>query len=202
MSLNIRRFVWPRLPVPCRRWTLLCAVAIASPVFAADAFSVGLGAGASRGRVDCVESFPCDRSSGFAKIFAGYRVADAVDLQAMVFGGANFRGGDTTPLGTRYGGKFKVEGFGLTAGGTWIFAPAWSVTARAGLADVHARFDDQNPAYPNSSQNTVQPLLGVGIAYAITPSIRIGVDYDVTRFKAYTTHGPLQMLGVAAQFSF
>ena len=44
----------------------------------------------------------------------------------------------------------------------------------------------------------MQPLAGLGVGYQITPALRIGLDYDVTRFKVYRTHGSLQMLGVAA----
>ena len=53
-----------------------------------------------------------------------------------------------------------------------------------------------------TARTTLQPLAGVGVGYAITPAVRIGVDYDVTRFKVYRTQGSLRMLGVAAQFSF
>ena len=90
---------------------------VAGPVLAEGDYSLGVGGGAWHGRVDCVPSFSCDRSGGFGKIFAGYRVRDTVDVQAVYFGGSSFRGGDTTPLGTQFGGKFRVDGIGLTAGG-------------------------------------------------------------------------------------
>ena len=48
----------------------------------------------------------------------------------------------------------------------------------------------------------MQPLLGLGLAWQLTPAVGVGLDYDVTRFKAHSTHGALQMLGVAAQYSF
>ena len=48
----------------------------------------------------------------------------------------------------------------------------------------------------------MQPLAGLGIGYAITLSLRLGIDDDVTRFKVHTKNGSLHMLGVAAQFPF
>lgn len=60
------------------------------------------------------------------------------------FDAGRFKGGDTTPLGTQFGGTFKVNGFGLTAGYRWEFAPLWSVAARAGVASVRTRFDYAN----------------------------------------------------------
>ena len=184
------------------RWLLGAAALIGTgPVAAAD-FSVGVGAGPDQGRVDCVASFPCDRSSTGWKLFAGYQVSQAVDLQAVWFDAGRFKGGDTTPLGTEFGGTFKVSGFGLTAGYRWEFAPAWSLAGRAGIAAMRTRFDYANPAFDSASKTTVQPLLGLGLAYAVTPSVRLSLDYDVTRFKVHTTRGQLQMLGLAAQYSF
>ncbi len=125
-----------------------------------------------------------------------------VDVQALYLDGGRFQGGDVTPLGTEFGGTFKVEALGLTAGYRWQFAPQWSLVGRAGFASVRTRFDYANPVWGSVSKTTFQPLAGLGVAYALTPALRIGIDYDVTRFKVHHTHGALQMLGVAGQFSF
>jgi opacity protein-like surface antigen len=185
----------------CLCGAIFSATLAGGGALAAD-FSAGVGAGSDRGRVDCVASFECDHSGAFAKAFIGYRWSDAVDLQLLYFDAGHFKGGDTTPLGTEFGGTFKVNGFGLSAGYRWNIAPAWSVTARAGAASVRTRFDYANDLAGSVSKTTLQPLAGIGIAYALTPQLRVGVDYDVTRFKVHTTRGSLQMLGLAAQFSF
>jgi hypothetical protein len=202
MSIDLPMSTRPRSASRASRWAFATASLLAVPALAAGEFSVGFAGGASQGRDDCVASFACDRSSSFGKLFASYRANDAVDIQAIYFGAARFRGGDTSPLGTEFGGTFRVDGFGLTAGGTWNFAPSWSLGAGAGIAAVHTRFDYQNTVWGSVSKTTAQPMLGLGLTYAVTPSIRVGVDYDLTRFKVYRTRGPLQMLGVAAQFSF
>ena len=180
------------------------AIALVSGAGAAGAqdFSVGIAAGFDRGRVDCVVSFPCDRSSTYGKLTGAYRFAGAYDVQLAYFGAGRFQGGDTTPLGTQFGGTFKVDGLGLTAGYRWTFAPGWSGVARFGAASVRTRFDYANALAASVSKSTLQPLAGIGIGYDITPAVRIGVDYDVTRFKVHTTRGSLHMLGIAAQFSF
>jgi hypothetical protein len=186
----------------CARCLLaVAALSAAGTAWAAD-FSLGIGAYADRGRVDCVASFPCDRGSAGEKLFAGYRISPAVDVQAVWFDAGHFKGGDTTPLGTEFGGSFKVSGFGLTGGYRWELAPSWSLVGRVGLAAMHTRFDYANTAFGSASKTTAQPLLGLGLAYAVTPAVRLSLDYDVTRFKVHTTRGPLQMLGVAAQYSF
>ena len=182
---------------------VLAAVALfASHAATAADFSVGIGGGVDRGKVDCVASFPCDRSSGHAKFYGAYQLGEAFDLQLMYFDAGHFKGGDTTPLGTEFGGTFKVSGVGFTGGYRWTFAPSWSASARIGLASVRTKFNYATPFSGSVSETTTQPLGGLGIAYAVTPAIRVGFDYDVTRLKVYKTRGPLQMLGVAAQFSF
>jgi hypothetical protein len=132
----------------------------------------------------------------------GNQVNEAVDVQAVWFDAGRFKGGDTTPLGTEFGGTFKLSGFGLTGGYRWEFATPWSLAGRVGLAAMRTRFDYANTIWGSASKTTVQPLLGIGLAYAITPTVRLSLDYDLTRFKVHTTRGPLQMLGLAVQYSF
>jgi len=168
---------------------------------AAD-FSVGIGGGVDRGRVDCVASFPCDRSSSHFKLTGAWRFADAWDAQLAYFSAGRFQGGDPIPGGGEFGGTFRVDGVGLSAGYRWDFAPGWSAVARFGATSMRTRFEYANALLPDVSKSTLQPLAGIGVGYAITPSVRVGIDYDVTRFKVYTKNGSLRMLGVAAQFSF
>ena len=200
----------PPLRLPTRRSTLRLparSLAIAwgllgAGIAAAGDFSVGLGAGADNGRTDCLASYPCDHSSAYWKLNAGYRIAEVVELQAIYFDAGKFKGADTTPLGTEFGGSFKVSGFGLSAGYRWEFAPGWSLAARAGAASVRTRFSYAPPFDGSVSKTTLQPLAGLGVGYAVTPTLRVGLDYDITRFKAHETRGPLQMLGLAMQYSF
>ena len=181
---------------------LAAAAAAAAGTASAAGFSLGASAGADQGRVDCVASFPCERRSADVKLYAGYQLNEAIELRAVYFDAGRFKGGDTTPAGLEFGGDFKVNGVGITAGYRWAFTPQWSIAVHAGLASVRTRFDHANPVWGSASQTTAQPLIGVGLACAITPALRLGIDYDATRFKVHTTRGPLHMLGLSAQFSF
>lgn len=197
-----------RLPVG-RYLTAGCAMLIAlasQAALAADdaatVFSVGAAGGAADGRVDCVQPYPCDHHAGYGKATASAWIASTVELQASYFRVGDLQGGDTTPLGTRFGGTFKLSGVGLTAGYRWALAPDWDLTARAGVAAVRARFAYAAPFSGEPSKTTVQPLGGLDLDYAITPALRVGLDYQATRLKAHVTRGTLQMIGVGVQFSF
>ncbi|MDQ2735713.1 MAG: hypothetical protein M3Y55_12180, partial [Pseudomonadota bacterium] len=111
-------------------WLFALFGACCASAATAQDFSVGIAAGPDRGRVDCVASFPCDRSSSHWKLTGAYRFADTYDVQLAYFGAGRFQGGDTTPLGAAFGGTFRVSGLGLTAGYRWTFAPGWSGVAR------------------------------------------------------------------------
>ena len=169
---------------------------------AAADFSIGAGVGADNGRGRCVDSFACDRSDTHGKLFVGSEVGAGFDVQAVYFDAGRLKGGDTTPLGTEFGGTFKVAGIGVTGGYRWAFAPSWSLSGRLGVAAVRTRFDYADATTGSASETTAQPLAGLGIAYAVTPAVRLSLDYDVTRFKVHKTQGSLQMLGVAVQYSF
>ena len=184
------------------RWWMAAALVMSGGAADAADFDIGLSAGLDDGRVDCVASAPCDRRGTHFKATAAYRLADPIDVQLTFFDAGKFKGGDATPLGTEFGGTFKVSGVAASAGYRWNFAPSLSLRAHAGLASVHTRFDYINPVWGSASKTTVQPLFGAGVAYAITPTVRLGLDADVTRFKVHTTTGPVRMLGLSAQFSF
>ena len=181
---------------------IVAATGLGAGTSSAADFSVGAGAGADRGRGRCVESFACDRTDTHWKLFAGWQLGDAFDVQAAYFDAGRFKGGDTTPLGTEFSGTFKVNGFGLTGGYRWTLAPSWSLAGRLGVAAVRTRFSYVDGSTGTASETTAQPLAGLGLAYALTPAVRLSLDYDLTRFKVHKSHGSLQMLGVAAQYSF
>lgn len=178
------------------------AFLLASANASAQDFSLGAGAGLTRGKTDCVASFPCDRADAGIQLFAAYRVADAFDLQLLYADTGRFKGGDTTALGTAFGGDFRVGVTGLTAGYRWGFAPQWALRLRAGVASVRTRFEYAAPFAGSVSRTTTQPIAGVGLAYEVAPGWEVSLDGDATRFEAYTTRGSLQMLGLAVRYSF
>lgn len=203
----------PRAPATlARRMRWLLAVTAVTAVTALTAltsgrahagdFSVGLGLGADRGHVDCIAAYPCDRGSTQAKLFAAYQLDPSFELQALYFDAGRFKGGDTTERGTHFGGRFRVSGVALSAGYRWNMAPDWSVAGRVGVANVRTAFDYADPFSGSTSRSVIQPIVGVGIGYAVSPVWRIGLDVDATRFKVHQTRGSLRMLGLTAQYSF
>lgn len=168
----------------------------------ADEVSIGLGAGFDRGRVKCISQFPCDRKAEHAKVFASYTFTQGLELQALGFHGGSFDGGDIAPLGTPFGGRFKVSGLGVAAGYRWRLSPDWSLRGQLGGASVRTRFAYASPFSGEASKTTTQPLAGLSLGWRVAPNWQLSLDLDETRFKAHTTRGSLRMLGAALQYSF
>jgi hypothetical protein len=197
----------PRRTAPGRcgaviRVSAMAACACISLSASAQQFSAGVAAGAARAKADCVATYPCDRSSTQAKLFAAYRFANDIELKAMLFDAGHVNGGDTSPLGTAFGGRFRVAGVAATAGYRWSFAPDWSLGGQLGIASVRTVFDHAPPFTGQVRQTTAQPLAGLSLGYTVAPHWLLSVDYDETRFKAHTTRGSLRMLGLAAHCTF
>ena len=174
---------------------------ITLPVAAADV-DIGLTLGPANGRTDCIDGLPCSHGGSFAKLSAGYHPAGGLELDASYFHAGTFKGRDQTSDGTVYGGDFKTDAFGLTAGYGWRFSPGWRLSGRAGAAILRAHFDYDAPFSGSVGKTTLQPLLGVGLVHAVTPALSVGVDYDETRFKVHASHGPLRMPGASLYWTF
>lgn len=201
-----------RPPVPPLAWRrpLAAAATVAavaalwlatSPVHA-EGLSVGAGAGAVNGRTDCVSGYRCNRRDGGLRLFAGWQVDDAIEVQALYLHAGRFHGGNTTPGGTEFGGRFDVQALGVTGGYRWPLDGGWVLEAQAGVAAVRTRFRYASPYDGTVSKTVAQPLVGLGVAYPIAPGWELSLDYDATRFKVHTEVGLLQMLGLSARYSF
>ena len=172
-----------------------------SGAFAED-FAVSVGGGATGGRVDCLDGFPCDHHAGYLKVAAAYGGFDPLELQVGYFRVGDLKGADTTPLGTKFGGTFKVSGVGFTAGYRWHVVPDVDLVARGGAAVVRARFAYDAPFAGEPSKTTVQPYGALTLQYALTPQWQVGLDYDLTRLNAHVRRGTLQMVGASLQYHF
>ena len=132
-------------------------------------------------------------------------LASTVELQVELLpASVDLEGGDTTPLGTRFGGTFNAlrrrPDRGLSVGLRARLGPHSRGRVVAGRPRTLRLRGSRSRGEP--SKTTVQPLAGLDLDYAITPALRVGLDYQATRLKAHVTRGTLQMIGVGVQFSF
>lgn len=182
----------------------LALLAVPAHAQTAADLRIALGAGASHGKTDCIAAFACDHGDSYFKGTLAWRAWYALELQLTGFGGATFKGGDTTERGTGFGGDFKASGVGLLAAWRWTLAPRWSLEGRAGVARVRTAFSYAAPFDMNGSRSkrTTQPTAGLSVGYAFDPAWRVSVGLDATRFEAYRSHGSLRLFGAAVEYTF
>lgn len=200
MSDRARPACRPRIP-PAAFLSLLALVAAAAPARAAD-FAVGVAAGLSQGRVDCVDAYPCDRRDTQLQAHLAWRVTPTWDLRLTVFDAGSFDGGGTTPAGLPFGGTFEPSGVALGAVYRWALSPAWSLQGQLGVANVRTRFGYASPHAGSVSRSTTQPLVGLAVAWQASPRWQWTAGIDATRFEAHTRRGALRLVGVGLQASF
>ena len=200
MERQLTRPSWANLSGAAPWLCVLSAVIFGTPAEATE-LSLGATAGPAQGRTDCLSGQPCDHSGGFGKLEVTGRWDGGLELGASYFHAGAFKGRDQLDEAI-YGGNFSLDALGLTAGYGWRFAPAWRLVGRAGVAAVRTHFRYDDPYSGTANKTTLQPLAGVGLAYAVTPKVDIGIAYDETRFKAHQSHGPLRMPGVSLRWNF
>jgi hypothetical protein len=183
----------------------LLSLAIASPALAEDRkpFYLGAGFGLNNGRIDCLEEFKCDHTDKSEKLFGGWLLDPSIELQVTWYNAGHFNGGNVTPLGTHFGGEYGITGWAFTGGYRYALQPDITLIARGGVTFTRVNFDYLLPDYGSDKRKTTaQPYGGLTALMSVTPVIKVGLDYDLTRFKAHRDTGLLQTFGLSAQYAF
>ena len=199
--LRTRATPWRCLVLFLPAWALALAASAAKAADTVD-WRLGLGGGSAHGRTDCVAGHACDAEGGQGQLHVDALIDEAWALRLAAFGARRFHGGDTSPAGTPFGGDFEVRGLALSGSYRWAFAPDWDLEGRAGLASVQTRFRYAAPFAGSVSHTSTQPLLGLALGWSPAPDWRLCLEWDVTRFEAYRTQGPLRLLGLAVETRF
>jgi OOP family OmpA-OmpF porin len=162
--------------------------------------------GATNANIDCAGTTSCDNNSTGGKIFGGVRFGPATGLGV----GLELMGYDYgKPKATLvFGGtpsllSLRGTGYGLGLSFTGPFAPAWSVTARLGVASNKVKTSATIGSFSGSdSDTTTQAYFGFSVGWQATPNMVLDMGVDATRFKYIDQSYNARMLGVGLTFSF
>lgn len=186
----------------------------AFPLAAALAFSgaacaggyFGGSLGATHANIDCAGTTSCDDSSTGGKIFGGARFGPATGLGIGVeLMGYDYGKPKATLLfgGTPSSLSLRGTGYGVGVSLAGPFAPAWSVTARLGVASNKVKTSATIGTLSGTdSDTTTQAYYGFGIGYQVTPNMVLDFAFDATRFKYIDQSFNSRMLGAGLTFSF
>jgi OOP family OmpA-OmpF porin len=197
--------------------------ALAAPVFAQDAshYYLGLGAGASRARIDqdrinaslagaglTTSAFTRDQSGNAYKLFGGYQMDRHFGLEAGYFDLGKFGfNTDTVPAGTLEG-QTKLRGLNLDLVATLPLGERFALTGRIGAAatrasDHFAGTGAVTVLNPNPSKRRVDAKYGAGLQYAFSPALWLRADAERYRVDdAVGNRGGVNLVTLSLVFPF
>ena len=185
--------------------TTLAAVAAAAAsgsARAAEDMYVGAGIGLrSHTDLNCATGAECDRNgNGSGKIFFGKDLTDTWGAEAFAFRLGKASGTVGSPAGD-VTGNVKAEGLGV-AGTARAQVSDFTFKARLGAAYVHGR--TSYDAGGSDSKNTLAPVVGVGVSYALNKqwSLNADVDQSCAPSSASQEKASTQLYTVGASYRF
>ena len=210
---------------PLRLIPFLAAIGclVAPTAFAQDSgYSYGgLSVGPSRARVDqqritagllgaglATTNFDSDNNGSAYKLFGGYQFHPNFALEGGYFNLGSFGFTATTaPPGT-LNGRMWVQGLNLDLVGSVPLSERWSATARVGVqyARTHDRFRSTGVVgvqNPTPSVRDTNYKLGIGLQYAVNPSMQVRLDAERYRINdAIGNRGDVNLVTVSLVFPF
>jgi OmpA-OmpF porin, OOP family len=204
--------------------TLATLATLAAPPVLAQGepyFYGGLGVGQSQTHVDGNRITESQAGSGFAvtnisrderstayKGFLGYQFNRSIGMELGYFHLGTFRfNADTNPAGSLEG-RFRVQGASLDAVGTLPFTEQLSGIGKVGAqyARTRANFASSGGvpvSNPNPSDRKLNPKFGLGLQYAVNPSVVLRAEAERMRISdAVNSHPMVSLYTVSVLFPF
>jgi OOP family OmpA-OmpF porin len=138
-----------------------------------------VGFGRASWNVDCSGAATCSRSHSAVRLAAGLEVGKGIAVEGFYSDLGKVTAADP-------GGSAEIKGnaIGATMALSANFAADWRGLIRIGAASVQAKGTANGyGASASVSKTSLQPVVGLGLSYAITPSLYAEAGYDRTRLE-------------------
>jgi OOP family OmpA-OmpF porin len=192
--------------------TLISLAAVAALFAAPGAFAqgyAGLGAGPTRGDIDCTGADTCKKTSTGYKLYGGFKFPNQFAVEAVYVDWGKV---DVTATAIDIGtAQISGKGTGFGIGGAYIasLSPQWTGVARLGFMQNKVKLSVS--ALSGSGSETFSgtfPYYGFGIGYNMTPNLAITGEADFSRAKYAegldipALKANVQLLSVGIRYSF
>lgn len=157
-----------------------------------------LSLGQSRLNVDCNGVQSCDKSGTGGKAMLGYAFGNGFAVEAGYANFGKFRASNG-PLSV----SGKPEALVLGGAYTAALTPEWGLTGRLGAAHVRTKLNAETGMLSGSDKETkTQPIVGLAVNYALTPSTQLELGIDATRAEYQGERTNLRMVSLGARMAF
>jgi len=140
---------------------------------------LSLGIGRASWDVDCSGVAQCNKSPTGLRLVGGVEVDKNWAVEVFYLGLGKVKASDA-------GASAEIKGQALGAGVALMadFSPDWRGVLRLGLASVDVKATASAGGLSDSiSKRSTQPVYGLGLRYAITPTLFAEANYERTRAK-------------------
>jgi OOP family OmpA-OmpF porin len=159
---------------------------------------VSVAAGATHAAIECSGAAKCDASDTGGKAAIGYDFGNGFSLEAGYMSFGKFSASDATSSAT-----LKPTAF--TLGGAYAFplGNEWGMNVRLGAAQVKTKGDATVGNQSGSTSETkTKVYAGVGLTYAISPTVKLELGLDSTEGQIAGEKGTLRLISLGATFAF
>jgi OmpA-OmpF porin, OOP family len=178
---------------------LLTAALLTHPVAMAQTY-VGITGGPTRANIDCEGATSCDKTGFGLKVYGGYKFTPNLALEGSYadLGRAKVSG-YSPALGKDF---FTAQrSTALSIGGAFFyeFVPNFTAIGRLGLASGKLKITTEQWG---DSDTKINPYVGVGVGYSLTPALSVNGTLDINRFKYRGDAQNVFMLGAGVSYGF
>jgi len=147
---------------------------------------------------DCSGLQTCDRNAVGGKAVFGYAFGNGFSLEGGYTHFGKFRASDGA-----VGLSVKPEALHVGGAFTANLTPDWGLTGRLGVARVRTKLNAEVGTLSGSdSESRTQPIAGLAVNYALTPSTRLELGVDATRAQIQGERQNVRMVSLGARMAF
>lgn len=154
--------------------------------------------GQSHLNADCSGLQTCDRNATGGKAMFGYSFGNGFALEGGYTHFGTFHASQG-PVGL----SVKPEAVSLSGAYTAALSQDWGLVGRLGVAQVRTKLNaDVGSLSGSDHESKTQPIVGLAVNYALTPSTRLELGVDATRAQYQGERSNLRMVSLGARMAF
>lgn len=148
--------------------------------------------------VDCTGVQTCDKNAPGGKAMFGHAFGNGFALEGGYTNFGKFRASQGA-----VGLNGRPEALSLSGAYTANLSPEWGLVGRLGVARVRTKVNAEvGTLTGSSSENSTQPIAGLAVNYALTPSTRVELGVDATRAQIQGERSNVRLVTLGARMAF
>ncbi len=148
--------------------------------------------------VDCSGVQTCDRNATGGKAVVGYAFGNGFSLEGGYTNFGRFHASDGT-----VGLAARPEALSLGGAFTANLTPELGLVGRAGVARVRTKLNAEVGTLTGADrENSTQPIVGLAVNYALSPTTRVELGVDATRAQYQGERSNVRLVSLGARFAF